>query len=127
LQEYKKELIGTGLSLALAGIVALLLPQNALSGWITGYLLGFLAVLLHLAVVYFLQKLDDERFLFTYYISIATRFLLVLILFMAGLVIIKIDQISFTLSFIISYILHSVIEIIIVNKFVHKNAKKDLL
>jgi hypothetical protein len=127
LQEYKKELTGTGLGLAFAGIVALLLPQNALTGWITGYVLGFLAVLLHLAVVFYTQKLDDERFILTYFTGITTRFLLVLILFTAGLVIIKIDQISFTLSFIISYILHSVIEVIIVNKIIHKNAKKDLL
>jgi hypothetical protein len=122
LQEYKKELTGTGLGLAFAGIVALLLPQNALTGWITGYLLGFLAVLLHLAVVFYTQKLDDERFILTYFTGIATRFLIVLILFTGGLVIIKIDQISFTLSFIISYILHSVIEVIIVNKVIHKNA-----
>lgn len=125
--EYKKELITGGILFVCTLILLLILPAKYITGWFIGYLLGFLAVLLHLFVVLFTRKLENESFLYLYYIGISLRFLIVLTLFTLLLVVTKIDQIAFTISFIISYIPHSVIEIILINKLVDKNARKDFL
>jgi F0F1-type ATP synthase assembly protein I len=127
LLEYKKELITGGILFVCALILLLILPDKYTIGWIVGYLLGFLAVLLHLFVVLFTGKLDDESFLYMYYTGIVLRFLIVLALFITLLAVTEIDQIAFTISFIISYIPHSVIEIILINKLIDKNARKDFL
>lgn len=127
MQEYKKELIAGGILFLCTLILLLILPYKYASGWIIGYLLGLLAVLLHLFVVLFTRKFDDESFIYRYYIGIALRFLIVLALFITLFVITKIDQIAFTISFIISYIPHSVIEIILINKLIDKNSRKDFL
>lgn len=111
----------------LAGLLlwlsAALLPLDIdVTGLLTGYFLGLLAVLMHYMIIWFTRNLEHELFFMFYYLSVFLRFTAILILFTLLLVLVNIEQISFTLSFIISYIFHSVIEIIFLHKIsVHRS------
>lgn len=97
----------------------LIVPLEEKIGWTTGYTLGLFAVMIHLVSSSISKKMDDN-FLKVYLISLLVRFLIVCILFILILVVTKIDEFSFTVSFIISYIFHSVNEVIFLN---HKLSK----
>jgi F0F1-type ATP synthase assembly protein I len=125
LQGYRKEIIASAVGLGCSLLIASILHGSYLTGWITGYLLGFTAVFVHFAVFLWTKRLDNDEFFFHYFLGITIRFLLVLTLFIILVAVLKIEQISFTLSFIISYILHSVIEIILINKMITNFPEKD--
>lgn len=101
--------------LVLLGIVFLTtkthLPAAALA-----YLLSFLFVGSNFFVIRKIYRTKDARFYRHFFVSLAARFVLVLVALVVVLKATKIPQIYFTVSFIISYIFHSVIEIISINK-----------
>lgn len=99
----------------LNGIIAYILSDDIQFAWITGYLLGVLAVAIHLITSLFTNRKNDVSFFRHYYISLMLRFLIVCMLFILILTMIKIDEFSFTVSFIISYLFHSVTEVIFLN------------
>lgn len=108
------------LTVILAGVASLILslavPSIDVVGWISGYLLGLLAMVVHLVMYLLFRDADWKKFLAYYYLVFFLRLLLILALFFLVLAVTNIEQISFTLSFIISYILHSVIDIILIHK-----------
>lgn len=97
-------------------VVAFLLNGDMLFAWLLGYFLGMLAVFIHLGSSYFTEQQEDQKFIQTYYISLFIRFLIVCTLYVAMIMMLKIDEFSFTVSFIISYLFHSVIEVIFLNQ-----------
>lgn len=99
----------------LNGIIAYILSDDIQFAWITGYLLGVLAVAIHLITSLFTNRKNDVSFFRHYYISLMLRFLIVCMLFILILTMIKIDEFSFTVSFIISYLFHSINEVILLN------------
>ena len=102
---------------ALVWLAAAILPLGInKTGLFTGYFLGLIAAVMHYMIIYFTRFLGHEQFLMIYYLSVFIRFAAILILFTTLLVLVNIEQISFTLSFIISYIFHSVIEIVLLHK-----------
>ncbi|MEX0890046.1 MAG: hypothetical protein WDZ33_00780 [Balneolaceae bacterium] len=97
-------------------ILSLAVPSIDVVGWISGYLLGLLAIAVHLVMYQLFKDADWKQFLAYYYLVFFLRLLLILSLFFLVLAVTNIEQVSFTLSFIISYILHSVIDIILIHK-----------
>ena len=97
-------------------IVGIIIPNKFTSGWFTGYLIGMVTVLLHLGASMFSKKTVLRDFISSYFFGLLLRFVLVLTLFVLILILTKIDELSFTVSFIISYILHSVNEVILLNQ-----------
>lgn len=81
---------------------------------IAGYSLGFFAAALHYLQVLYFSKLGNNRFFSLYGSASLLRLSFVLILFVSLLILEKIDQFSFTVSFLISYICHSVIDIYLI-------------
>lgn len=101
---------------ALLFSILLFLPSHAISGWVAGYLLGFLAVVLHFVMSLFTKKIDDQYFMWYFFGGLFVRFLIILGLFLLLIISGKFDHLSFTVSFLISYIFHSIIDIIQLNK-----------
>ncbi len=97
-------------------VVGLFLPEEVSMGWYLGYLIGLVAVLMHLGASLLSGKGFARDFIAGYYVGLLLRFAIVLTLFMLVIILTKIDELSFTVSFIISYILHSVNEVIILNQ-----------
>jgi hypothetical protein len=95
---------------------SLFVGYNLAIGWVSGYVLGAAGVVLHLLIVFKIKHIGHSNFFRIYYGGLLLRFLILISLMIFILVLTKIDQISFTVSFIISYILHSVVEIILLNK-----------
>lgn len=98
------------------GIISYVMADDIRFAWITGYLLGLFAVVVHLVTSLFTNKKNDMSFFRHYYISLLLRFLIICLLFIFILTMIKIDEFSFTVGFIISYLFHSVNEVIFLNK-----------
>jgi hypothetical protein len=84
------------------------------SGCIAGYILGLFAVVLHFFQVNFFARLENARFFSFYGLATLARISTILGLFVALILLEKIDQFSFTVSFLISYIYHSVIDIYLI-------------
>lgn len=107
--------LSMGAFLVLLGVVYLTIGMYLFAATIA-YLLSFLFVSSNFFVIRNIHRTEESKFYRKFFISLAVRFILVLV----GLVLIlkgtKIHQIYFTVSFIISYIFHSVIEIISINK-----------
>ncbi len=101
---------------ALNIVLSLMLPVEESAAWLSGYLLGLGAVIIHLFSSIFNQKTNEERFTTVYFFSLFIRFLIVCAIFILVLLTTKIDEFSFTVSFIISYIFHSVNEVIFLNR-----------
>jgi len=101
--------------LVLLGIV-FLTSKSHLFAAAFAYLLSFLFVGSNFFVIKKIYRTKHSRFYRHFFISLATRFVLVLVALVVVLKATKIPQIYFTVSFIISYIFHSVIEIISINK-----------
>lgn len=97
-------------------LVTIFLPVHAQTGWMAGYSLGLLAVVLHYAMSLLTKHIDDELFVRYFFVGLAVRFITILGLFVLLIISEKFDQISFTVSFLISYIFHSVIDTILLNK-----------
>jgi hypothetical protein len=97
-------------------IVAYLLTGDETVAWLTGYSLGLFAVLIHLFTTLLSKNVSDRHFSNTYFFSLFVRFLIVCVIFTAILIMTKIDEFGFTVSFIISYIFHSVNEVIFLNR-----------
>ncbi|MDX1590572.1 MAG: hypothetical protein R3283_01335 [Balneolaceae bacterium] len=95
---------------------AFFLPQNLTSGWLAGYFLGLLAVVLHYGFSIFAQRADDARFAKIFLAGLLIRFLIILTLFVFLLLSENFDQFGFTVAFLISYIFHSVNDVILLNK-----------
>ena len=100
----------------LNGVIAFIMTDDIRFAWITGYLLGMLAVAIHLVTSLVTNRKNNVSFFRHYYISLLLRFLIVCLFFILILTMIKIDEFSFTVSFIISYLFHSVNEVIFLNK-----------
>lgn len=84
------------------------------SGCIAGYILGLTAVALHYFQVAFFARLENARFFSFYGLASLGRIIIILGLFVGLILLEKIDQFSFTVSFLISYIYHSVIDIYLI-------------
>ncbi|WP_069132444.1 hypothetical protein [Rhodohalobacter halophilus] len=112
----RKLVIATTVIAAIFIVVGLFLPSGMMVGWYTGYFIGLMAVVLHLGASIFSNKSMLRDFIASYYFGLFIRFVVLLALFVAILLITKIDEMSFTVSFIISYILHSVNEVIFLNQ-----------
>jgi len=97
-------------------VVFLLLPSHASSGLVAGYILGFLAVVLHYVMSFFSKNISDQYFMWYYFGGLFVRFLIVLGLFLILIISGKFDHLSFTVSFLISYLFHSVIDMILLNE-----------
>lgn len=97
-------------------IVGIFLPEEIRNGWMAGYGLGLLAIILHFANSFFLKGRNDKQFFLFYILAMLVRLGVVLAIFIRLLLMEKFDQFSFTVSFLISYICHSVINIILLNK-----------
>jgi len=97
-------------------LIGVFLPGEMKPGWFTGYFIGLMAVVLHLGASFFTKRSTLRDFIASYYFGLFIRFVIVLALFILILLITKIDEMSFTVSFIISYILHSVNEVIFLNQ-----------
>ncbi|MEX2585125.1 MAG: hypothetical protein WD315_01950 [Balneolaceae bacterium] len=114
--QYRTEWLAVILAGAASLILSLAVPSIDVVGWISGYLLGLLAIAVHLVMYQLFKDADWKQFLAYYYLVFFLRLLLILSLFFLVLAVTNIEQVSFTLSFIISYILHSVIDIILIHK-----------
>lgn len=97
-------------------IIAFLLSGEEVSAWVIGYILGLFAVIIHFVTAHISDRQENHKFIHAYYISLFVRFLIVCILYVAIIMVIKIDEFSFTVSFIISYLFHSVVEVIFLNQ-----------
>lgn len=96
--------------------VIIFLPGDAQIGWVVGYSLGLLAIILHYGMSLLTKQIDDQLFVRYFFVGLAVRFITILALFILLIISEKFDQISFTVSFLISYIFHSVIDTILLNK-----------
>lgn len=112
----KKEKITLSILTVLVLSPSLFVGYSSAIGWVSGYLLGAMGVVIHLLIVFKIKHIGHDHFFKFYYGGLFLRFLLLICLMIFILVLTKIEQISFTVSFIISYILHSVVEIILLNK-----------
>ena len=83
---------------------------------VIGFLLSFIFVGSNFFVIKHIKAEKSSDFMTRFYLSFGGRFVLVLAALVAVLMITKIHEIYFTVSFIISYIFHSVIEVILINK-----------
>ena len=119
-QEYKNELITAVSGVVIATVAGLFMPLHTAIGWAAGYILGMLAVAMHVLIVWLINDFDKRNFIGRYYLGIFFRFLLTLGLFTSLLILTEIEHFSFTLSFIISYIFHSVNEVIFLNQKLSK-------
>ncbi len=97
-------------------LVIFLLSYEETVAWSAGYLIGLLAVVVHLLSSLFNKESGEKQFVQVYYLSLFIRFLMVIALFIFILLTTKIDEFSFTVSFIFSYIFHSVNEVILLNR-----------
>ena len=95
---------------------AFFIPEGSAAGWITGYFLGLLAVLLHYGFSLLTSSVDDDKFAKVFLGGLVLRFLIVLSIFVILILSEKFDQLSFTVGFLISYIFHSVNDVILLNK-----------
>jgi len=111
-QFYLSLLIGFTLFL----IVPVLFLGIEIIAWLTGYLLGFFGVVLHLIFSHIVDRKGDDKFLTYFYAGIFIRFLVLITLIIVLLLLTNLDEFSFTVSFIISYIFHSVNEVILLNQ-----------
>lgn len=96
--------------------IAFFLPEGSAAGWIVGYFLGLLAVVLHYGFSLFTRKVDDTKFARVFLTGLVLRFVTILTLFVLVILSEKFDQFSFTVGFLISYIFHSVNDVILLNK-----------
>jgi hypothetical protein len=97
-------------------IVAYMLTGDETVAWLAGYSLGLFAVMVHFFSALFTKKTSNRHFANIYFASLFIRFLIVCVLFVSILMMTKIDEFGFTVSFIISYIFHSVNEVIFLNR-----------
>lgn len=97
-------------------ITSFFLPDYMKTGWLVGYSVGFLAMLFHIINFHFSAGKPGIKFISYYYAGLFIRFMVVCGIFIFLLVMTKIDEFSFTVSFIISYLLHSIIEVIFLNQ-----------
>lgn len=91
-------------------------PEGSTAGWIAGYFLGLLAVLMHYGFSLFTRRVNDAQFAQVFLAGLLLRFLIILSLFLILILSEKFDQFSFTVGFLISYIFHSVNDVILLNK-----------
>ena len=112
----KKNFIGITLSGVIILSVSLFLPTQMQAGWVVGYAVGLLAVVFHLVATGFSAKGNKKDFVNYYYLWMIVRFFIVCGIFIILLVVTKIDEFSFTVSFIISYLLNSINEVIFLNQ-----------
>ena len=95
---------------------AFFFPEGSAAGWVAGYFLGLLAVLMHYGFSLFTRRVDDAQFTLVFLAGLVLRFLIILSLFLVLILTEKFDQFSFTVGFLISYIFHSVNDVILLNK-----------
>ncbi len=91
---------------------------------LAGYFLSFIFVISSTLIVQRFWKSDNETFFKAFILSIPFRFFVVLTVFAILLLVTKIDEIYFTVSFIISYLCHSITETIYINKILKKGSTK---
>jgi len=111
----RKVVVGIIIYAVLSMTLAVSVPEISAASWITGHLLGFLTVFLHLVSSKIFGRKDGKKFLKAYYWSLFLRFLAVCALYALIILWTEIEEISFTFSFVISYLFHSVIEVIFLN------------
>lgn len=97
---------------------------NQLLAALAGYLLSLIFVISSTIIVNRFWNSDESTFFKAFILSIPLRFFFVLSVFAVLLVVTKIDEIFFTVSFIISYLYHSITETIFINKILKKGSIK---
>lgn len=103
-------------------ILGLFAGPTFLFAFSVAYLLSYLFVASNFIVVRNLDLNDHKKFYRIFLFSLAARFILMIAALIFVLLVIKIHQIFFTVSFIISYIFHSVNEIIFINKILETDS-----
>ncbi len=125
IQRFRIPILVMGGAAVFVLFLSFLVPEEGRSGLFFGYLLGLLAVTSHLVNSSTLSRVGDHHFFRLFYLTMVIRFALVLILFSVFILLTKIDEIFFTLTFIISYLFHSVIDAVIVNKTYSTDSNKS--
>lgn len=87
-----------------------------------GFLLSLIFVISSTIIVERFWNSDEPTFFKAFILSIPLRFFIVLTVFAILLLVTKIDEIYFTVSFIISYLYHSITETIFINKILKKGS-----
>lgn len=87
-----------------------------------GFFLSLIFVISSTIIVEKFWNSDEPTFFKAFILSIPLRFFIVLTVFAILLLVTKIDEIYFTVSFIISYLYHSITETIFINKILKKGS-----
>jgi hypothetical protein len=89
---------------------------------LAGFFLSLVFVISSTIIVDKFWNSDEPTFFKAFILSIPLRFFFVLTVFAVLLLVTKIDEIFFTVSFIISYLYHSITETIFINKILKKGS-----
>ncbi|NBC28205.1 MAG: hypothetical protein GVY08_15185 [Bacteroidetes bacterium] len=100
----------------------IIFPGVESAGWIAGYAVGLMAIVLHFLQYHVSKRLGNDDFFSLYGPMVLMRLFVILCVFIGLLIWQKFDQFSFTVSFLISYIYHSVINIYLINKELTKRS-----
>ena len=109
-----------------AGLILIFVPV-ALLPWISfasfsaifgGVMLGVAYILSSVMLINKIRKYESSTFIKTFFIGMAIRLLLAIIVISTVFTYTKIDEIFFTVSFIFSYLCTSIPELIFINKII---------
>lgn len=114
----KSQLIVLPVFLALIFLV----DKTEIFAVLIGYILSLLFVISSTVIVERFWDSDEPTFFKAFILSIPLRFFFVLTVFAILLLVTKIDEIYFTVSFIISYLYHSITETIFINNILKKGS-----
>ena len=105
-------------------LVALIfiVETNQFVATLIGFFLSLFFVISSTIIVNKFWNSDEPTFFKAFILSIPLRFFIVLTTFAVLLLVTKIDEIFFTVSFIISYLYHSITETIFINKILKKGS-----
>lgn len=92
---------------------------------VLAYLLSLFFVISSTLIVDKFWQSTESVFFKAFMLSIPIRFFIVLTTFALLLLLTKIDEIFFTVSFIISYLYHSITETIFINKILKKGSSNS--
>ncbi len=115
---FKSQLFVLPFLLALIAIV----EANQYVAVLAGFFLSLFFVISSTIIVERFWNSDEPTFFKAFILSIPLRFFFVLTVFAVLLLVTKIDEIFFTVSFIISYLYHSITETIFINKILKKGS-----
>lgn len=102
-----------------------IIDANEFIAVISGFFLSLVFVISSTIIVEKFWNSDEPTFFKAFILSIPLRFFFVLTTFAVLLLVTKIDEIYFTVSFIISYLYHSITETIFINKILQKGSSSS--